>query len=429
MRTRLIVWIAALGYFVDVFDLVLFSVVRTQSLQDLGLSGDLLLLKGVELLNAQMFGMLIGGILWGIIGDKLGRIQTLFGSIVLYSIANIANGLVATTEQYQLCRLITGIGLAGEIGGAITLVSEVLSKERRGLGTALVATAGAFGALVASYCGTIVSWRSMYIIGGVMGLALLALRVIISESSVFESIKADRSVTKGSISTILKSRDRLTRFIALIAIGTPFMFSWGFVATLSPEIAYAAVGVKISSALPISLFCIGITAGDIASGVLSQYLKSRKRALTIFLVAQAGCLLGLLNLHGGNEAFFSAWFLPLGFFGGLWAVLITTASEQFGTNIRATVTSTVPNFIRGCTVPLGYAFLACKQSLDIQSAVYIISTATIILALLGLRAIRESFGIPLNYIEVAGGQSVYGAVSESSEPANSELELREASGF
>lgn len=427
MRANLIVLIAGLGYFVDVFDLVLFSIVRTQSLQELGLAADQLLTEGVALLNAQMFGMLLGGILWGIIGDKVGRIQTLFGSIVLYSAANIANGFVTSIEQYQILRFITGIGLAGEIGGAITLVSEVLSKERRGLGTALVATAGAAGALAASYFGSIVSWRSMYIIGGIMGVALLVLRIAIAESTVFESIKADRSVTKGNLWMLVGNRERLLRFVSLIAIGTPFMFSWGFVATFSPEIAASVVGQTISSAVPISLFCIGITAGDIVCGLFSQYLKSRKQALGVFLVAQLGCIAGMLHLNGGSQTIFSAWFLPMGFFGGLWAVLITTASEQFGTNIRATVTSTVPNFIRGCTVPLGYVFLTCKDIFTIESSVQIVSAGTMLLALLGLRMIRESFGIPLNYIEVVRGQSVYGPTF--TQPANIDQELPRASSY
>jgi putative MFS transporter len=428
MGKTIIVCIAALGYFVDVFDLVLFSVVRTQSLQDLGLSGDALLADGVRLLNAQMFGMLLGGILWGIIGDRVGRIQTLFGSILLYSVANIANGYVTTVEQYYILRFITGLGLAGEVGGAITLVSEVLSKERRGLGTALVATAGAFGAVVASYSATILSWRSMYIIGGVMGLVLLVLRVAIAESTVFESIKRDRTVSKGNLMLLLSNRERLGRFLALIAIGVPFMFTWGLMATFSPEIALATIGIKISSALPISLFAIGITLGDILCGVFSQYLKSRKQAMGIFLAAQTVCMFGVLHLNGNSETIFTMWFFPLGLFGGLWAVLLTTASEQFGTNIRATVTSTVPNFVRGCTVPLSFAFLSCNEALNILSAVHIVGALSVVAALIGLKVIRESFGISLNYIEISRGQRDYlPALAEDA--STNEDELPQASGF
>jgi MFS family permease len=429
MNKSLIVTIAALGYFVDVFDLALFSIVRTESLKDLGLSGDALLADGVKLLNAQMFGMLLGGLLWGMIGDKLGRVQTLFGSILLYSLANIANGFVTSVEQYQILRFVTGIGLAGEVGGAITLVSEVLSKERRGLGTAFVATAGAFGAVVASYSSTLLSWRTMYIIGGAMGLVLLVLRVAISESEVFNEIKKDRSISKGNLLLILGNRERFMRMLALIAIGVPFMFTWGFIATFSPELSAAVIGVKMSSAaLPISLFAIGVTVGDIACGLYSQFLKSRKRAIGIFLTFAGLSIAGPIYLHGSSETIFSLWFLPLGFFSGLWAVLLTTASEQFGTNIRATVASTVPNFVRGCTVPLSFLFLTAKENLGIIASIEIVAAASFVIAFLGLRTIRESFGISLNYLETKDGQF------ENREPNRSgkveeKQELAKASGY
>jgi len=430
MSKNLIVIIAALGYFVDIFDLVLFSVVRSQSLQDLGLSGEALMADGVRLLNAQMFGMLVGGVIWGIIGDRIGRIQTLFGSILLYSLANIANGYVTTVDQYQVLRFITGVGLAGEVGGAITLVSEVLSRERRGIGTALVAMAGALGAVVASYTATLLSWRSMYILGGVMGLVLLVLRVAISESDVFESVKKDRAVSKGNLLLVLANRDRFVRFLSLIAIGVPFIFSWGLIATFSPEIAQASIGTKISSALPISLFAIGVTVGDIACGLISQRLKSRKQALAFFLLAQTLCIFGALKLNAGSEAIFTSWFLPMGFFGGLWAVLVTTASEQFGTNIRATVTSTVPNFVRGCTVPLSFAFLSCKEHFDVVGSVQVVGVVSVVAALVGIYLIRESFGISLSYVEVATGQSSYGAPQPEGMQGNQqEEELQQASGF
>ena len=431
MHTGLIVIIAALGYFVDVFDLVLFNIVRTQSLQDLGLSGDRILAVGVQLLNAQMFGMLLGGILWGIIGDKIGRIQTLFGSILLYSVSNIANGFISSVEAYEVLRFITGIGLAGEIGGAITLVSEVLSKERRGIGTALVATAGAFGAVVASYSATLVSWRSMYIIGGVMGLILLALRMSAAESFVFESIKRDNQVSKGSLLLLLGNRERVTRLLALIAIGVPFMFAWAFVATFSPELAEASIGKRISSALPISYFAIGITIGDIVCGLFSQLLKSRKKALGIFLISQFLCVLGALHANGGSETLFTLWFFPMGVFSGLWAVLITTASEQYGTNLRSTVSSIVPNFVRGCTVLLSISFLSCKEAFGTISAVQIVSFGSFLLAIIGLKAIRESFGVPLTFIEVGTGQVDYASPQQpaTSAAATGERDLRQASGF
>lgn len=426
-RTFLIVFVAALGYFVDVFDLVLFSVVRTQSLSELGVSGDGLLSEGVRLLNAQMFGMLLGGILWGVLGDKIGRVQALFGSILTYALANIGNGFVTSVEQYEVLRFISGVGLAGEIGGAITLVGEVLSKERRGIGMAFVLTAGALGAVAASYSAHLFHWRTMFFIGGGLGLALLALRVVVAESHVFESIKGDKTVVRGSITLLFNNRDRLVRFVSLMLIGVPFMFSWGFLATFSPEVALGSAGLSgLSSAVPISLFAIGVTVGDMASGFASQYIRSRKKVLAAFVVAQCLCVLGLLHLTFGQAWIFNAWFLPIGFFGGLWAVLVTTASEQFGTNLRTTVTCMIPNFVRGSTVLLGWGFLALKSSVGVVTTVYLMTGVTVALALLAIRAIRESFGIDLSFIEVRDGQRPYGQFSE---PTMEDFEIKQASGW
>jgi hypothetical protein len=199
----------------------------------------------------------------------------------------------------------------------------------------------------------------MYYIGGGLGLALLALRVAVSESNIFASIKSDTTIERGSLTLLFTNRDRVARFIGLVLIGAPYMFSWTIIATFSPEIAQGSFGfVGLKSALPISCFAIGLTIGDIASSVVSQYFKSRKAVLRYFLGAQCACILGLLHLNFGQPWVFSAWFVPIGFFGGLWAVLVTTASEQYGTNLRTTVTCMIPNFIRGTTVFLSWSFLA-----------------------------------------------------------------------
>jgi MFS family permease len=313
----------------------------------------------------------------------------------------------------MVLRFITGVGLAGEIGGAITLVSEVLSKERRGIGTAIVATAGAIGAVVASYTVTLIPWRSLYIIGGVMGLVLLALRLATAESRFFESVKGDSTVKKGSLCLLVTDRGRLARLLALIAIGLPHYFSWAIVATFSPEIAEASIGRRISAALPLSYFALGIAVGDIFCGLFSQLLRSRKKVIGIFLISQGFCIFGALHLNGYSERLFTLWFLPLGFFCGLWSVLITSASEQYGTNLRSTVSSIVPNAIRGCTVPLSIAFLSCKESFGLVSAVQIVGCSALLLAFIGLKIIRESFGISLNYIEVTRGQRDYDGVDSS----------------
>src|SRR4051812_13412681 len=188
-----IIIVAALGYFVDIYDLVLFSVERKDSLMSLlGNEATPENLKniGMALLNWQMGGMLVGGLFWGMLGDKKGRLSVLFGSIIMYSLANILNGMVTNTNMYALLRFVSGFGLAGELGAGITLVSESMSKERRGIGTMIVATVGVFGAVVAGFMGDVIhSWRWSFYIGGGMGLVLLILRIGVYESGMFESLK------------------------------------------------------------------------------------------------------------------------------------------------------------------------------------------------------------------------------------------------
>ena len=174
---------------VDMYDLFLFSINRVSSLKSLHISGEQLLADGIMLLNLQMAGMLIGGIFWGIMGDKKGRLSVLFGSILIYSIANIGNGFVTTVTQYAVLRFIAGFGLAGELGAGITLVTEILPKERRGYGTTLVATVGIMGALLAYFVSHLFDWRTAYFIGGGLGLILMILRVRVFESGMFMKLK------------------------------------------------------------------------------------------------------------------------------------------------------------------------------------------------------------------------------------------------
>src|SRR5678815_49497 len=136
---RLAVIVAALGYFVDIYDLLIFGIVRADSLKSIGIAPDAQLGPTQLILNTQMIALLLGGILWGVLGDKRGRISVLFGSIILYSLANIANGFVHTVPQYAAARFLAGLGLAGELGGGITLVSESLDEKTRGHGTTIVA--------------------------------------------------------------------------------------------------------------------------------------------------------------------------------------------------------------------------------------------------------------------------------------------------
>lgn len=400
-RMNLAVFVAALGYFVDIYDLVLFSIVRIASLKDLGVSGEALLNDGVYLLNMQMIGMLLGGVLWGIYGDKRGRLQVLFGSICLYSLANIANAFVSSVEQYALLRFLAGIGLAGEIGAGITLVSELMPKETRGYGTTIVATIGVSGAVVAGLVGDYFAWRTSYIIGGVMGLSLLVLRVSISESGLFDAVRSQRDVARGDLRLLLGSRDRILRYVHSIVIGIPAWFVVGVLVTFSPEIS-AALGVvgtiKVSSSV---LYCyIGLTLGDLASGLASQFWQSRKRAIGVFVGCACAASLLLLSSPGISENVFYGALVAIGFFGGYWAVFVASAAEQFGTNLRATVATTVPNFVRGTTVLMTLMFNGLKGTLGVVGSAQLVCVLVGVLALHSLWRMSETFGRDLDFVEV-----------------------------
>lgn len=401
-RNNIALLVAALGYFVDVFDLALFSIVRVESLQSLGLSHEQVLTDGVRLLNMQMLGMLIGGILWGILGDKWGRVQILFGSILLYSLANIGNGFVASVEQYAILRLLAGIGLAGEIGGGVTLVSELMPREKRGLSTAIIAASGGLGAVFAGTVAEFLSWRTAYFVGGGMGLVLLAARVGVHESGMFKNVVARQDVSRGSLFMIFSSWDRFARYTFCFLVGVPMWFVVGIIATLAPELATAlGVAEPIKAGKCLTLLSIGIAVGDITSGILSQYLRSRKRVIGYCLISSLALAATTFRLSNVSAVQFYPLFLALGFFLGYWAVLITTAAEQFGTNMRATVATSIPNLIRGATIPITSLFMTLKGSYGVLGAAEIVGLCCFTLAFVGLWGMRETFGIDLNYLEGA----------------------------
>ncbi len=351
-RVTMIIIVAALGYFVDIYDLILFSIVRVASLKSLGVPAEEILSKGVLLLNMQMTGMLLGGIIWGILGDKKGRISVLFGSILLYSIANIANGFVQSIPQYAALRLIAGIGLAGELGAGITLVSEVMSKESRGYGTMIVSSIGILGAVAGALIGDEFDWRIAYYVGGAMGLVILILRIGIYESGMYDFIKREQ-VKKGVFFALFTDWKRFKKYAKCILIGGPLWFIVGILITFSPEFAKEMGVTETISAGKAVMYCyIGLVGGDMLSGLVSQLLKSRRKAVLIFLVLCAGFIaMYLFYNHFGSFYFYTVCVL-LGIGGGYWAVFVTIASEQFGTNMRATVATTVPNFVRGSVVPM-----------------------------------------------------------------------------
>lgn len=402
----LLIIVASLGYFVDIYDLILFSVIRVKSLNDLGITdADELLKTGTLLINSQMFGMLVGGIIWGILGDKKGRLSVLFGSIILYSLANIANGFADTVHTYAIIRFIAGIGLAGELGAGITLVSESMSKENRGYGTMIVAGVGLLGALLAAYIGgsDAFSWQTAYFIGGGMGLLLLLLRVGIAESGMFKNNKGNPA-ERGNILMLFSNKARLKKYLSCILIGIPLWYVVGILITFSPEIGKELHAPDTLKAGVGILYCYtGIAIGDIVAGFLSQMLKSRKKVMFIFLILTAISVVVYLNMEGITSQQFIWLALFLGFSSGYWATFVTIASEQFGTNLRSTVTTTVPNFVRGSVVIVTLSFQAFKENLGIINSALTVGFVSLIIALIALSQLKETFGKDLDYSETNDG--------------------------
>jgi putative MFS transporter len=394
--------VGALGYFVDIYDLLLFSIVRSASLTDLGCAGDQLVSRGLMLLNFQNVGMLVGGIIFGILGDRFGRVVLLFGSILLYSVANIANGFVHTIDAYALWRFIAGVGLAGELGGGITLVSEMLSKEARGYGTMIVATVGVLGAVLGGQVAGHVNWRTAYFIGGGLGLALLALRVSVVESGMFQQMHArSEPVSRGNFFALFTSWARVGKYLRCICIGLPTWFVIGILVTFSPEIARALrIQGAITALHAVQFAYLGLALGGFASGFLSQMLGSRKKIVFGFILLTLAALAAYFLAGGQSPAVFYAIILLLGVGIGYWAVFVTIAAEQFGTNIRATVATTVPNFVRGSVVPITIGFNFCRGRFGVIPGALIIGLACILLALWALRGLEETHGKDLNYMEL-----------------------------
>jgi putative MFS transporter len=397
-----IVIVAALGYFVDIYDLVLFSIIRVKSLTDLGFTGQANTDQGLYLLSMQMWGMLLGGILWGVLGDKKGRLSVLFGSILLYSLANIANGFAQTIEQYAWLRLIAGVGLAGELGAGITLVAETLPKEKRGYGTMIVASVGVSGAMVAYLVGKEFGWRNAYFIGGALGLGLLALRAGVFESGMFERAK-ETDVARGNFLSLFTNGPRFYKYLRCLLIGTPFWFLVGILITLAPEFGkHFGIQEPVTGGLSIFWCYFGLTLGDFTSGGVSQLIRSRNRTLQLFIAATMLAVgVYLFGLNGASTTMFYGVCFFIGYAGGFWALFVTISAEQFGTNIRSTVATTAPNFARGATVVVVPVFQALKANpaLGMVGSAAIIGAVLLVLALFSASTLPETYGKDLNYVE------------------------------
>jgi MFS family permease len=395
--------VGALGYFVDVYDLILFAILRIPSLKDLGYAGDLLVNHGILLLNLQMLGMLAGGIFFGILGDRVGRVALLFSSILLYSVANLANGFVHSIETYALWRFVAGFGLAGELGGGITLVTEVLPKALRGYGTTIISTVGVFGAVIGGLVAQRVEWRTAYFIGAGLGLVLFVLRLSVAESKMFHQMKAGAATAaRGNFLMLFTNATRFMKYLRCILIGLPLWCIVGILVTFSPEISRALnIQGEVKVAQAIAFCYLGITFGGFASGYFSQLLHSRRKILFVFLLLTALAMAAYFLTAGQSNGTFYLAILMLGFGVGYWTVFATIAAEQFGTNIRATVATTVPNFVRGATVPLTLAFNHLKPVCGIVPSAALISFTCVLIALWALRGLEETYDKELDYLEPA----------------------------
>ncbi|MEZ0484813.1 MFS transporter [Fibrella aquatica] len=398
--------VAALGYFVDIYDLLLFGIVRVPSLKALGLSPEQISIEGTRIFNWQMIGLLLGGILWGILGDKRGRLSVLFGSIITYSVANIACGFIPNvtfmepTSYYALMRFVAGIGLAGELGAGITLVSEVLPTRLRAIGTSLVAGVGLSGAVVAYFTVKLFDWPLAYFIGGGLGIGLLLLRVGVVESGMFQNVSADSSVRKGNFFAFFTNSDRLSRYLKCIGIGIPTWFVIGVLATFANEFGEAmGITEEIKPGLAIMWCYVGLSTGDLASGFISQALASRKKAvslLMLFTLLSTGVYL-FGGLKTADSLYVTA--LALGFGIGYWAMFVTIGAEQFGTNLRATAATTIPNMVRGLTFPMTTLYQFAKPLHGVIYAGAIVGLIAFALGFYSILTIPETHGKDMDFIE------------------------------
>jgi MFS family permease len=392
--------VAALGYFVDIYDLLLFSIVRRPSLIALGIPESELLSQGEFLLQVQMTGLLVGGLIWGIMGDKLGRLSVLFGSILLYSLANIANGFVTTLDQYAWLRFIAGVGLAGELGAGVTLVSEILPARLRGYGTTIIATVGLMGAVVGNFLSKVYDWQVSYFIGGGLGLLLLIARVSVFESGMFLKTK-EKNVQRGNFFQLFTRKARFLKFVGCILIGLPIWFTIGVLVTFSPEFASVMqISGVVSAGDAVMFSYLGLAAGDLVSGVSSQIVGSRKKIVKLFIMLTLAFVILYLFMPVKTSAFFYFCCFLLGVGIGYWALFVTIAAEQFGTNLRSTAATTVPNFIRGTVVPITLGFQYLRGHFGIIYGALIIGVITTIIAFISLRLIDETYGRDLNFEEI-----------------------------
>jgi MFS transporter, putative metabolite:H+ symporter len=393
--------VAALGFFVDIFDLLLFGIVRKSSFAELGLPPAEILSKGELTISIQLIGMVVGGIAWGIIGDKFGRLKVLFGSILLYSIANIANGFVQDINTYIIIRFIAGVGLAGELGAGITLTAEILPKEKRGLAGTIIATCGVLGGITAALLSKVVTdWRTLYFIGGGIGLVLLTLRVSVAESTMFSSLEKT-NVQRGNYLQFFTNKERFFKYAKGMLIGMPVWYCIGFLIFFADEFA-KRMGINgITPGNAILFQYIGLGLGDVAAGLISHKLKSRKKALYIFYFIFSVFIILFFTQHNSSPEFFYFICSGLGFGSGISVLYIITSAEQFGTNLRASASTSITNFVRGFTplLFLIFSYLRSYENIGYIKGAWMIGIGVMVISLSALYFTKESFGKDLDFTE------------------------------
>jgi MFS family permease len=396
--------VAALGYFVDIYDLLLFTIVKKSSMIGVGATDATLLSDSTRVINWQMLGLLIGGIVWGVLGDKKGRLSVLFGSIILYSIANIITGFVQTVDQYAACRFMAGLGLAGELGAGITLVSEILPKNKRGVGTSLVAGIGLFGAVFAYFTYQLThDWRLCYKIGGGLGVGLLLLRISVSESGMFKDLALDATVSRGNFLMFFRNKKRFKKYALAVLIGLPTWYVIGILVNQSDRFGKAMFGsTTIDSGRSIMFAYAAIATGDILIGLISQLFKSRKKALLLFYTITIISLFIFFSPYNNSDSNMYLICAALGFSTGFWAIFVTMGAEQFGTNLRATAATTIPNVVRGILPLINMLFLDLFQKkwgwALIQSGI-VTGVIVMTITLIAFYFTEETFSKDLNYLE------------------------------
>jgi MFS family permease len=392
--------VSALGFFVDLYDIMALAAIGENSLKDIGVSENAIKGNLNYLQSMQMFGMLIGGFLWGIVGDKYGRLKVLFGSIILYSAFTLLNAFVTNTGQYVACRFLAGLGLAGELGAGITLVSEQMKKEKRGLGPAIIAGFGVLGAIVAVIVGKNYDWKTVYIVGGVLGFLLLILRFGVVESGLFKMAKLAKA-SKGNFLIILRNKNYLKKFICILLVGIPGWFVNGVMMQFSNYISKSMGMDPIpDKGKVIIFFFVALSLGDVLGGLVSQWLKSRKKSIYIFLFAHLLMLLLFFTVARTSVQLYYAIFAGLGLTVGFVIQLFTLAAENFGTNIRTLVTSSGLNLVRGWVIPLGALFAWMNGPLHIieWKSVAIIAFSVALVSLLALTQLDETFHNDLEFV-------------------------------